>query len=89
MNTLLTKNSRMPYHTKIDVVFQALGGRQNAFNWVLTGFVGHAVGKSWGTALPDFFDRKPRLIEGRELSKIVPEAVDLDKYNRARLEKKP
>ncbi|MES2459200.1 MAG: hypothetical protein V4671_01355 [Armatimonadota bacterium] len=71
MNTILIESPRMLYHTDIALVFQALDGRQNEFNWLLTGFEGHGVGKSWGVTLPDIFDGEPQLIRGEELSRIV------------------
>lgn len=36
MNTLLRASPRMPYHTDLRRVFEALGGRQREFGWLLT-----------------------------------------------------
>jgi hypothetical protein len=36
VNTILEKSSRMVYHTDLRLVFEALGGRQRDFNWLLT-----------------------------------------------------
>lgn len=36
MNTLLESSSRMPFHTDLRPVFEAFGGREREFNWLLT-----------------------------------------------------
>jgi len=62
----------MPYHTDLALVFQAFGGRQKEFNWLVPNFQGHAVGESWGTSLPtSVFGDEPELVSGQVLSQIV------------------
>ncbi len=36
MNTLLESSRRMPFHTDLRRVFEAFGGREREFNWLLT-----------------------------------------------------
>ena len=36
MNTILQGPSRMPFYTDLGLVFEALGGRQNEHNWLIT-----------------------------------------------------
>ena len=36
MNTLLESSSRMPFHTNLRLVFEAFGGREREFDWLLT-----------------------------------------------------
>lgn len=36
VNTLLESSSRIPFHTNLRLVFDAFGGREREFNWLLT-----------------------------------------------------
>lgn len=36
MNTILDSYDQMPYHTNLGLVFRALDGRQEEFNWLIT-----------------------------------------------------
>lgn len=83
MNTLLEGPSRMTNYTgfgytNIALVFQAFGGRQKEFNWLITNFEGHGVDdKSWGTRLPDIaFGKEPKIVNGSVLTEIV-EQIDI------------
>ena len=74
MNTLLEGPGQMTYYTDLALIFQALGGRQNEFNWLITDLDACLVGKDWGKALPEFLlKREPQCVSGQHLSRVVEE----------------
>jgi hypothetical protein len=43
VNTILRESAKMPFHTDIQAVFRAFGGRQKEFNWLLTDIEAYGV----------------------------------------------
>jgi hypothetical protein len=72
MNTLLEASSRMAYPTDLRVVFEALGGRQREFNWLLTDLELNCYPPGL-TYRPDVRASGTRWLSGTELSEIVEE----------------
>jgi hypothetical protein len=66
MNLVIEDSPQMPYHTNIKLIFDALEGRQNEFNWLITAHECY----SWPSE-PDIFDAGIVLLSGDELTDIV------------------
>jgi hypothetical protein len=66
MNLIIEDSPQMPYHTDIKLVFDALEGRQNEFNWLITAHECY----SW-LSESDIFDEAIILLSGNELTDIV------------------
>jgi hypothetical protein len=62
-NAILLTSAQMPHHTDVGRVFEALGGEQQRYNWLLTGD-------------ERFFVRgRPTWINGNELTRVVEEGI--------------
>ncbi len=72
METLLEGRSRMLFYTDMRLVFRAIEGRQQDFNWLITNleFEGHNV--DYGRP-PPFSDDPVHWISGETLTRIVDE----------------
>lgn len=64
MNTLLQNSPQMPWHTNLPRIFEAFGGLQRKYNWLVTD-----IECNW---YPDDFPRAtPKWLSGSELTRIV------------------
>jgi hypothetical protein len=72
MNTLLEASSRMSYPTDLRLVFEAFGGRQREFNWLLTDLELNRYPPDL-TYRRDVRSSDTRWLSGTELSEIVDE----------------
>jgi hypothetical protein len=70
METLLEGRSRMPFYTDLRMVFRAIEGRQQDFNWLITNldFLGHNVDYD---RPPPFSDDLVHWMSGETLTRIV------------------
>jgi hypothetical protein len=66
MNLVIEDSPQMPYHTNIKLIFDALEGRQNEFNWLITAHECY----SWPSE-PAIFDEEIILISGDKLTDII------------------
>jgi hypothetical protein len=73
MNTLLEGASRMPYPTDLRLVFEAFGGRQREFNWLLTDLELNHYPPSLSYR-DGVRSSEARWLSGSELSEIVKES---------------
>ena len=66
MNLILEKSSKMPFHTDMNLVFQAINNSQLNYNWLITDIACNAYNEIW----PDDTSR-PVWRSGAELTRIV------------------
>jgi small nuclear ribonucleoprotein (snRNP)-like protein len=66
MNLIIEHSSQMPSHTDIKLIFDALGGRQREFNWLIT-----EQECSYWTSDIDIFNKELIYLSGDELTDIV------------------
>jgi len=64
MYVLLDRSERMKYHTDLAVVFEALGGRQKEYNWLITDL-------ECNHYPPEFPPGEPKWLTGEELTDLV------------------
>jgi hypothetical protein len=72
METLLEGPCRMPYFTDLRLLFQAVGGRQRKFNWLITDLAYSRFG-DLDKGSPPFRHSGPHWVTGTDLTQIVEE----------------
>lgn len=70
MNTLLEGDCRMPYFTDMRMVFEAIGGRQTEFNWLITDLEYGWLNPPDGEA-PPFSTPAPHWLTGEALTTLI------------------
>jgi hypothetical protein len=68
VNTILEKSNKMQFFTNLQPVFEAFGGRQRDFNWLISDM---ECNRYPDDRLPYDLERKPFLLSGEELTEIV------------------
>ena len=71
MDLIIGKSKKMEYYTDIRMVFEAFGGKQREYNWLLTNIELNYYPEEFFT--DEFLNEKRLFISGDELTEIVNE----------------